>query len=76
MTDNPRPLALTWTSELSKKKPFLEQEEKLEVKKFNLVLHYGIKPNEITPTFVKTFEKENTVKAISTDVKLHEVIME
>jgi len=44
-------------TELSSKN-FLELEEKLEVKKYNLALHYGVNPNEITPEFVKTFDRE------------------
>jgi len=32
-------------------KPFLELEEKLELKKYNLATHYGVDPNEITPKF-------------------------
>jgi len=35
-------------------KPFLELEEKLELKKYNLARHYRVDPNEITPEFVKT----------------------
>jgi len=39
-------------------KPFLELEEKLELKKYNLATHYGVDPNKITPEFVKTFDRE------------------
>jgi len=35
----------------------LEIEEKLEVKKYQLAIHYGIDPTQITPEFVKTFNK-------------------
>jgi hypothetical protein len=60
-------------------KPFLELEEKLELKKYNLATHYGVDPNKITPEFVKTFEREkprtvwyNTVKALPSDMKFHD----
>jgi len=39
-------------------RPFLELEEKMEVKKYNLAMHYGVDQNEITPEFVKTFDRE------------------
>jgi len=32
-------------------KLFLELEEKLEIKKYNLATHYGVDPNEITANF-------------------------
>jgi len=60
-------------------KPFLELEEKLELKKYNLATHYGVDPTKITPKFVKTFDREkprtvwyNTVKALDSDMKLHD----
>jgi len=60
-------------------KPFLELEEKLELKKYNLATHYGVDPNEITAKFVKTFDREkprtvwyNSVKALPFDMKLHD----
>jgi hypothetical protein len=64
-------------------KPFLELEEKLELKKYNLATHNGVDLNEITPEFVKIFDKEkprtvwyNTVKALPTNMKLHDGIMD
>jgi len=64
-------------------KPFLELEEKLELKKYNLATHYGVDPNEITPEFIKTFDREkprsvwyNTVKALPSDMKLHDGIVD
>jgi len=39
-------------------KPFLELEEKLELKKYNLATQYGVEPSKITPKFVKTFDRE------------------
>jgi len=64
-------------------KPFLELEEKLELKKYNLSTHYGVDPNKITAKFVKTFDREkprtiwyNTVKALPLDMKLHDVIVD
>jgi len=64
-------------------KPFLELEEKLELKKYNLATHYGVDPTEITPKFVKTFDREkprtiwyNTVKALDLDMKLHNAIVD
>jgi len=61
----------------------LELEEKLELKKFNLATHYGVDPNEITPKFVMTFDREkprtiwyNTVKALPTNMKLHDGVMD
>jgi len=39
-------------------KPFLELEEKLKVKKYNLATHYGVNQTKITPEFVKTFDRE------------------
>jgi len=69
-------------SELSKK-PFLELEEKLEMKKYNLVMHYEIDLKEITTEFVKMFERQkprtvwyNTVKAVSTDMKQYDGILD
>jgi len=63
-------------------KPFLELEEKLEVKKYKLAMHYGVDQNEITPKFVKTFDREkpktiwyNFVKALDLDMKLHDGIV-
>jgi len=63
-------------------KPFLELEEKLELKKYNLATHYGVDPTKITLKFVKTFEREkartiwyNTVKALDLDIKLHDAIV-
>jgi len=63
-------------------KPFLELEEKMEVKKYNLATHYRVDQTEITPEFVKTFDREkprtiwyNTVKALNTKMKLHEAIV-
>jgi len=62
-------------------KPFLELEEKLELKKYKLATHYGVDPNEITA--VKTFDREkprtvwyNTVKALHLDMKLHDGIVD
>jgi len=47
-----------------------------------MALHYGVEPREITPEFVMTFNREkprtvwyNTVKAIPTDMKLHDGIL-
>jgi len=64
-------------------KPFLELEEKLELKKYNLVTHYGVDPTKITPKFVKTFDREkprtiwyNTFKALDLDMKLHDAIVD
>jgi len=64
-------------------KPFLELEEKMEVKKYNLATHYGVDQTEITPEFVKTFDREkprtiwyNTVKALNTKMKLHDAIVD
>jgi hypothetical protein len=64
-------------------KPFLELEEKLELKKYNLAAHYGIDPNEITHEFIKTFDREkpwsvwyNNIKALPSDMKLHGGIMD
>jgi len=63
-------------------KPFLELEEKLELKKYNLAAHYGVEPNEITPKFVKTFDREkprsvwdNTVKALPSDMKIYDGVV-
>jgi len=63
-------------------KPFLELEEKMEVKKYNLATHYRVDQTEITPKFVKTFDREkprtiwyNTVKALDTKMKLHDAIV-
>jgi len=39
----------------------LELEEKLELKRYNLAIHYGVDPNKITPEFIKTFDWERTV---------------
>jgi len=51
-------------------KPFLELEEKLELKKYKLATHYGVDPTKITTKFFKNFDREkpriiwnNTVKA-------------
>jgi len=64
-------------------KPFLELEEKIELKKYNLARHYGVDPNKITPEFVKTFDREkprtvwyNTIKAPPTDTKLHDGVID
>jgi len=64
-------------------KPFLELEEKMEVKKYNLATHYGVDQTKITPEFVKTFDREkprtiwyNTVKALNTKMKLHDAIVD
>jgi len=64
-------------------KPFLELEEKMEVKKYNLAAHYRVDQTEITPEFVKTFDREkprtvwyNTVKALDTKMKLHDAIVD
>jgi len=64
-------------------KPFLELEEKLKLKKYNLATHYGVDPTKITPKFVKTFEREkprtiwyNTVKALDSDMKLHDALVD
>jgi len=64
-------------------KPFLELEEKMEVKKYNLATHYGVDQTKITPEFVKTFDREkprtvwyNTVKALDTKMKLHDAIVD
>jgi len=64
-------------------KPFLELKEKLELKKYNLATHYGVDPTKITPEFVKTFDREkprtiwhNTVKALDSDMKLHDAIVD
>jgi len=64
-------------------KPFLELEEKLELKKYNLAMHYGVDLTKITPKFVKTFDREkprtiwyNTVKALDLDMKLHDAILD
>jgi len=63
-------------------KPFLELEEKLELKKYNLATHYGVDSNEITPEFVKTFDREKprsvwyTVKALPTDMKLYDGVVD
>jgi len=64
-------------------KPFLELEEKLELKKYNLATHYGVDPTKITPKFVKTFDREkprtiwyNSVKALDSDMKLHGAIVD
>jgi len=64
-------------------KAFLELEEKLELKKYNLATHYGVDPNEITPKLVKPFDREkprtvwyNTVKALPLDMKLHDGILD
>jgi len=64
-------------------KPFLELEEKMKVKKYNLATHYGVDQTEITPEFVKTFDREkpitiwyNTVKALDTKMKLHDAIID
>jgi len=64
-------------------KSFLELEEKLELKKYNLATHYGVDPTKITPKFVKTFDREksraiwyNTVKALVLDMKLHDAIVD
>jgi len=69
-------------TELSSK-PFLELEEKMEVKKYNLATHYGVDQTKITPKFVKTFGREkprtvwyNTVKALDTKMKLHDAIVD
>jgi len=46
-------------------------------------LHYGVDQTEITPKFVKTFDREkprtvwyNTVKALDTKMKLHDAIVD
>jgi len=39
-------------------KPFLDLEEKLEIKKYNLANHYGVDSKEITAKFVKIFDRE------------------
>jgi len=64
-------------------KPFLELEEKLKVKKYNLASHYGVNQTKITPEFVKTFDREkprtiwyNSVKALDLDMKLHDAIVD
>jgi len=64
-------------------KPFLELEEKLEVKKYNLTIHHGVDQAEITPEFVKTFDREkpktiwyNTVKALDPKMKLHDAMVD
>jgi len=64
-------------------KPFLELKEKMEVKKYQLATHYGVDQKEITPEFVKTFDREkprtiwyNTVKALDTKMKLHDAIID
>jgi len=64
-------------------KPFLELEEKLDLKKYNLANHYGVDPTKITAKFVKTFDREkprtiwyNTVKALDLDMKLHDAIVD
>jgi len=64
-------------------KPFLELKEKMEVKKYQLATHYGVDQKEITPEFVKTFDREkprtvwyNTVKALDTKMKLHDSIID
>jgi len=64
-------------------KPFLELEEKLELKKYNLATHYGVDPNEIIAKFVKTFDREkprtiwyNIVKALDLDMKIHDGIID
>jgi len=64
-------------------KPFLELEEKLEIKKYNLANHYGVDPTKIMAKFVKTFDREkprtiwdNTVKALDLDIKLHYAIVD
>jgi len=51
--------------------------------KYNLATHYGVDPNKITPKFVKTFDREmprsvwyNTVKALPSDMKLHDGIVD
>jgi len=41
-------------------KPFLDLEEKLEVKKYKLATHYRVDLTEITPEFVKTFDREKS----------------
>jgi len=63
-------------------KPFLELEEKMEVKKYNLATHYGVDQTKITPKFIKTFDREkprtiwyNTVNALNTKMKLHDAIV-
>jgi len=63
-------------------KPFLELEEKLKVKKYNLASNYGVDQTEITPKFVKTFDREkprtiwyNSVKALDSEMKLHDAIV-
>jgi len=62
-------------------KLFLELEEKLEIKKYKLATHYRVDQNKITPEFVKTFDREkprtvyNTVKALDSDMKLHDGIV-
>jgi len=64
-------------------KPFLELEEKLKLKKYNLATHYGVEPTKIIPKFVKTFDREkprtilyNSVKALDSDMKLHDAIVD
>jgi len=64
-------------------KPFLELEEKMEVKKYNLATHYRVDQTKITPEFIKTFDREkpktvwyNTVKALDTKMKLHDAIVD
>jgi len=34
-------------------KTFLELEEKLELRKYKLALHYGVDPKEINPNFIE-----------------------
>jgi len=64
-------------------KPFLKLEEKMEVKKYNLAMHYGVDQAEITPEFVKTFDREkpriiwyNSVNALDLNMKLHDAIVD
>jgi len=61
----------------------LELEEKMEVKKYNLASHYGVDQTEITPEFVKTFDREkprtiwyNSVKALDPKMKLHDAFVD
>jgi len=64
-------------------KPFLELEEKMEVKKYNLASHYGVDLTKITPKFVKTFDREkprtiwyNSVKVLDPNMKLYDAIID
>jgi len=64
-------------------KNFLELDKNLELKKYKLMLHYGVNPKEITPKFVTIFDKEKprsvwyyTVSTIPNKMTTHKAILE